>query len=208
MAIRVKDPQYSGSDALPVFDETKQWANINGQYLVRPIRGGDGRVFIKEDPYKSQYECTECNGTGHTSVVCKYCKGTKWDNGIEEKGYCRDCTVGEGTTGKLSGKTLGFELCTKCRGAGGIIDVPDESKRNTTTGDILAVSREFINEVKVGDKVMFTNYTGSPFKFLGIDFRVCQEKDLLLLVKQLKKNVGGLSEGTYADLDNTGMAHE
>ena len=59
------------------------------------------------------------------------------------------------------------------------------------------------------DKVMFTNYSGSPFKFMDIDFRIIQEKDLLCIVKKLKADAStdSLKEGTFADLENTGTPH-
>ena len=52
---------------------------------------------------------------------------------------------------------------------------------------------------------MYTNYTGSPFNFLGIDLRIIIERDLLAKVVQLKRNVEGLKEGTFAELENLGV---
>jgi co-chaperonin GroES (HSP10) len=183
-----------------------QWANIKGQYLISPIYGGSGRVLVQEDPYKSKYECSKCHGVGHLGEVCKWCLGTKFEKGKEENGYCRDCTVG--ADNNAAGKTLGHVACDLCHGTGGSIVVPDENQRNTTTGDILAISNRDILEVRVGDKVMFTNYSGSPFKFMDIDLRIIIERDLLGKVKQLKHNVEGLNEGNFADLENTGVPRE
>jgi co-chaperonin GroES (HSP10) len=179
------------------------WANVNEMYMLSPILGGSGRLLILEDPFKSQFECTKCHGKGHLGVVCKWCLGTRFEKGKEENGYCRDCTVG--AVG--AGKTLGYEACDLCHGQGGSIVTPEESQKNTTTGNILAISSSGIEQVKVGDKVMFTNYTGHPFKFMRKDFRMVTEKDLLCLVKQLKSAVPGLNEDTFADLENTGTPH-
>jgi chaperonin GroES len=184
--------------------QKEQWANVKDQYMISPILGGDGRVLVQEDPHKDKFECKDCKGTGCTSETCPYCLGSKYDRGKEENGECRDCTSGEGPLKTTFGKVL----CSTCHGTRGTIVIPDESKRNTTTGDILAISRDGIRQVKVGDKVMFTNYTGSQFKFLDIDFRIVVEKDLLALVKQLKSNVESLNEGSFADLVNTGTPHE
>lgn len=182
-------------------NKTNNWAIIADQYALRPIKD---RILVQEDPFKSKYDCKECSGLGHLGVVCKYCKGTKYDKGKEENGYCRDCTVGEVGVGV----TLGFEACPTCKGVGGIITVPDENKRNTTTGNVLAIGKD-VTEYKVNSKVMFTNFTGTPFKFLDIDFRVIHEDDVLCEVRQLKSSgVDGLNSGTYADLENTGVAHE
>jgi co-chaperonin GroES (HSP10) len=132
------------------------------------------------------------------------CLGTKYHQGKEENGECPDCTVGTSDARKTYGKVL----CTVCGGKGGTIIVPDDKKINTTTGDVLAISRDGIRQVKIGDKVLFTNYTGSPFKFLKKDLRVVHEKDLLCIVKQLKRTTQGLTEGGFADIENVGIAHE
>lgn len=179
-----------------------QWAIIAGQYLISPIYGGNGRVIVQEDPFTSKYDCSQCGGAGHLGVVCQYCKGTTYHKGKEENGACRDCN--NEAQGPLN-KSLGFVPCPTCHGRGGTIVVPDESKKNTTTGQVLAISDREVVEVKVGDKVMFTNYSGSPFKFLNIDLRIIIEKDLLAKVKKLKSNVDGINEGSFAELDNVGI---
>lgn len=180
------------------------FAKIKDQYMVHPIRGGDGRVLVSEDPFKSKYDCSECGGKGHTSVKCPHCKGTKYHNTKESNGECPDCTVGtsDGRT------TYGYVLCPKCSGKGGTIIIPDESKRNTTTGTVLAVSYEGIMEVKVGDKLLYTSYTGTPFNFCDCDLRVMVEKDAIAILKQLKTNVDSIEQRSYADLQNTGTPHE
>ena len=197
------------NDTFKVSPETNNWANIADQYMIQPIRGGDGRVLVREDPFKSRFDCTACNGSGHTDEVCGNCKGTKLEKtrglGDEEVLMsCRACTVGESG----ARKTHGYKLCPQCNGRQGTIIVPDESQRNSTMGDILAVSKDGIQCVKVNDKVLFTNYGGQPFKFIDQDLRIIVEKDLLGLVKKLKQNVDGLTEGTFAELDNIGIAHE
>ena len=192
------------------FDDTKrvvkstisQWAVIKDQYMISPIYGGNGRVLVQEDPFKSKFDCSECLGLGHNGVVCMFCKGTTYHRGKEENGACPDCN--NEAQGPLN-KSLGFQLCKKCNGTGGTIVIPDESKRNTTTGQVLAVSDRDIQEFQVGDKVMFTNYSGSPFNFIGLDLRIIIERDLLGKVKQLKSNIEGLTEGKFAEIENTGV---
>lgn len=180
------------------------WAIIKNQYAIFPIYGGAGRVLIQEDPFKSRFDCSKCQGQRHLGVICPRCKGTK----VVREEACWECAVAsERVAGVTGGKeSLGFVPCDQCNGVGGSIVIPDESKRNTTTGNVLAVSSSDILHVKVGNKVMFTSYAGSPFKFLDVDLRVIVERDLLCLVKPLKKNIEGLNEGTFADLQNTGVA--
>ncbi len=178
----------------------KQWAIIKDQYAISPIYGGNGRVLVQEDPYKSRFDCTKCGGVKHLGVICECCKGTK----VYKDSECWECQVPH----ELGTRAIGYVPCDQCKGQGGTIVIPEESQRNTTTGNILAVSTTDILHVKVGNKVMFTSYSGSPFKFLDLDLRVIVEKDLLCLVKPLKKNVEGLNEGTFADLSNTGTPRE
>lgn len=194
-----------------------QWANIKNQYLISPIYGGNGRVLIMEDPFKSRFDCTGCGGKGHTEEICPECNGErtikrvikktlvkgKWEEECSIEA-CAACAPANDPTNAVN-RSYGYKLCPQCNGKQGTIIIPEEGQKNTTTGTVLAVSDRDILEVKPNDKVMFTNYTGSPFKFLDIDLRICIERDLLGKVKQLKKVTDGLNEGNFADLQNIGV---
>ena len=199
-------------DVLSAFNDMEDsnpefWANIKDTYLISPIAGGDGRIFVQEDPPTSKFQCSDCGGTGHKGIVCQYCKGTKFDKGIEENGYCRDCSVGDTRTGVS--KTLGFEPCPTCKGMGGSIIIPDESQKNTTMGTVIAISDHAnIIYLKVGDRVIYSSYTGTQFKLLDIDLRSMHEKDVLGKIKQLKPQADVITQGSFADLENTGVPHE
>src|SRR5579859_6845887 len=156
--------------------EAKTWANIKDQYMLQPIYGGDGRVLVKVDGHKSKYDCTACSGKGCTDKKCGRCSGTKRFFDGVSDIPCPSCTVGEGD----GRKTYGFALCEQCKGKGGTIIIPDTSQRNT--------------------------YSGVPFKFLEIDFKIMVEKDILGIMRQLAKVTDGMQQGTYADLDNVGVA--
>lgn len=197
-----KNPVYYMSNP----NDPKHWANVKDQYLLSPIYGGDGRVLIKQDDFKSRYDCSKCGGRGHTGEVCHYCLGTKFEKGKEENGYCRDCTVGD--THTSVGKTLGHVPCDLCKGTGGSIVTPDDSKNDTTMGNVIAVSSTDIKCVKQGDKVMYSTWFGNKFEFMGLVLRIGVEKDLFCLVKQLKQNVDSVREQGFADLENTGVPHE
>lgn len=181
-----------------------QWANIADQYMLSPIYGGMGRVLIKQDEFKSRFDCTACNGKGHTDEVCRYCLGTKYQNGKEENGECPDCTVGT-SDGRVS---YGRILCPACHGKQGTIIIPDDAKSDTTMGIVIAISATDINIVRPGDKVMYSSYYGTKFEFVGNILRIGTEKDLFCLVKQLKQNVDSVKEQGFADLENTGVPHE
>src|SRR5271157_5989678 len=85
--------------------EKDNWANIKDEYMIQPIFGGDGRVLVKVDGHKSKYDCTACQGKGHTEVVCGRCNGKKIAfDGVSET-PCVTCSVGEGD----GRKTYGFQ---------------------------------------------------------------------------------------------------
>lgn len=177
------------------------WAIIKSQYAISPIYGGNGRVLVQEDPFKSRFDCGTCAGKQHNGIPCPRCKGTK-----EYKGdLCWECSAPSELGGS---RPLGYIPCTVCNGKGGTIIIPDDSKKNATTGNILAVSENDILHVKIGNKVMFTSWSGSPFNFLGLDLRVIIEKDLLCLVKSLKVNTDSINEGSFAELANMGVPRQ
>ena len=183
-------------------DETKYWANIADQYMLQPIYGGDGRVLIKVDEFKSKYACTACNGKGHTEKVCPRCNGTKLTfDGIADA-PCTACAVGQ-TDGI---KRYGYVLCDQCKGKQGTIIIPDTSQKNSESGDVLAISKAGINCLQPNMKVLTATYSGVPFKFMDIDFKIMVEKDVLGILRPLKQNVDGIQQGTYAELMNVGIA--
>lgn len=182
--------------------EIKHWANIANQYMLQPIYGGDGRVLIKVDEFKSKYACTACNGKGHTEKVCPRCNGTKLTfDGIADA-PCTACAVGQ-TDGI---KRYGYVLCDQCKGKQGTIIIPDTSQKNSESGDVLAISKTGINCLQPNMKVLTATYSGVPFKFMDIDFKIMVEKDVLGILRPLKQNVDGIQQGTYAELMNVGIA--
>jgi co-chaperonin GroES (HSP10) len=182
--------------------QKENWAIIKGQYALNPK---EDRLLVLEDGYKSRFDCGKCGGKKHLGEMCHYCGGTKMYKGSP----CRDCEVASAKTDNYIGGTesLGFVPCDQCKGQGGTIVIPDDSQKNSTTGNILAVGDK-VHIYHVGEKIMFTSFTGSPFIFLDMSLRIINEKDVLCSVKQLKANVEGLNEGRFADLDNTGVAHQ
>jgi co-chaperonin GroES (HSP10) len=184
--------------------QKENWANIKDQYMLQPIFGGDGRVLVKVDEFKSKFDCTLCLGKGHLGKPCGRCHGTKMYNDGIANVPCPTCSTGhaEGLV------TLGFQLCEQCKGLGGTIIIPDVSKKMTDSGDVLAISKEGIKILKPGMKVLTATYTGVPFEFLDIKFKIIVEKDILGIMLQMKDVVYGVNQGTYADMENLGVARE
>ena len=176
-----------------------EWGIVSELTALRPIAD---RILVLEDEFKSRYDCTECHGKGHLGVKCPWCKGTKYFKGDEEQGYCRDCTAG--VQGGAVGRTLGFVLCTKCNGSGGTIVIPDDTKKRPTTGRVIAIG-SLVTEFKVGNNILFTNYTGQDFEVDGIKLRVMRQHDVYCERKALnKKNSDSVQvdENSRTDPDN------
>lgn len=168
------------------------------------LRTTGTKVLIRDDKFKTGYECKTCSGKGHTDEPCLNCKGTaleEQDKGDGEKVLypCRACSVG------ASGarKSYGFKLCPSCNGRQATIIIPDENQRRPTTGTIISCG-QLVRYYKIGDHVLFNNYTGSPFEIEGESLRVCKEDDVLSEVKFLKQEKG-IEERKYKELEETGV---
>jgi co-chaperonin GroES (HSP10) len=159
--------------------DPKEWAIINESEALRAI---DDRVLIIEDEFRSGLECSACNGKGHTDVICKHCNGTKFWKGNKSRGSCPDCEVG--TLGAR--KSFGYEICDVCKGRSASVIVPDTSKRPSLTGRVISVGKN-VTEFRVGDHVMYTNYTGIDFVVAGVRLRIMKQHDILCEHKQLAK---------------------
>jgi len=174
----------------------QEWAIINsGKSIPLALRPIGNRILIREDEFKSRYDCKTCKGKGHTEEVCPQCLGQKIiiSRLDRSEDNCPSCTVqGERTI------SYGRKICPDCGGKGGSIIIPDESKRPPTTGTIIAIGRD-VTEYNVGDRVLYSNYTGSKFEMEGVTIRFCAEHDVYCEVK-------GLSETASEENPNTELA--
>ncbi len=73
---------------------------------------------------------------------------------------------------------------------GGII-IPDAAKEKPTKGEVIAVGEgKFIDatggvrapKVKVGDKVIYGQYSGSAYKQDGVEYKIIKEDDVLAIL--------------------------
>ncbi len=72
---------------------------------------------------------------------------------------------------------------------GGII-IPDAAKEKPTKGEVIAVGsgKVFDNgqtramTVKVGDKVIYGQYSGSAYKSDGVEYKIVKEDDILAVL--------------------------
>lgn len=73
--------------------------------------------------------------------------------------------------------------------AGGIV-IPDNAKEKPTKGEIIAIGegKPLDNgsvrapKVKVGDKVIYGQYSGSAYKHEGTEYKIVREDDILAVV--------------------------
>jgi chaperonin GroES len=64
---------------------------------------------------------------------------------------------------------------------GGIL-LPDQAKEKTTVAEVLAVGKD-VKEVKVGDKIVHTEYGPNRFKDGSHELVIVKEEDVLAVVK-------------------------
>jgi chaperonin GroES len=65
--------------------------------------------------------------------------------------------------------------------ASGII-IPDNAKEKPLNGKVIAVSKE-VEEISVGDTVVFGKYAGSELNLEGKEYLVMEDKDILGVMK-------------------------
>lgn len=65
--------------------------------------------------------------------------------------------------------------------ASGII-IPDNAQEKPSAGEVVAVSSE-VNELKVGDKVIFGKYAGSEITLDGTKYIVINTEDIFGIIK-------------------------
>jgi co-chaperonin GroES (HSP10) len=171
--------------------DPKEWAVINESEALRAV---DDRILVLEDEFRSGLECSSCKGKGHTDIVCKYCKGTTFYKADRDSGACPDCEVG--TLGIR--KSFGYELCSVCKGRGASVIIPDSSKRPTLTGRVISIGRN-VTEFRVGDRVLFTNYTGTDFTVSGTKLRIMKQYDVCCEHKQLSRKEKTPQSGAIRD---------
>ena len=84
----------------------------------------------------------------------------------------------------LADRVLVEPIEAETKTASGII-IPDNAKEKPQKGKVMAVgkgTKENPTTVKVGDTVLYGQYSGTELKFEGNDYLIMSEKDILAIV--------------------------
>ncbi len=60
--------------------------------------------------------------------------------------------------------------------------LPETAKEKPQTGTVMAIGDDEDIKLKVNDKVLFAKYSGSEFKFDGIEYLLLESSDILAKV--------------------------
>ena len=93
----------------------------------------------------------------------------------------------------LHDRILVKRLADEEKSKGGII-IPDTAKEKPSEGEIVAVGPGAVNndgkrnpiDVKVGDKVLFSKYSGDEVKIDGKEYSIMKESDIMGISKGKK----------------------
>jgi hypothetical protein len=133
------------------------------------------RILILEDPFRSGYECSDCDETG--MVVCPDCvDGHSVVNPVIK---CKTC----------QGERL--VKCAPCGGKGVLLEIPEVAQRRPTTGRIVSIGHE-TKRFKRGDSVLYSNFVGEVYDLTGID-DVGREKKVILRVMKEREVICSLT---------------
>lgn len=145
-------------------------------------------IIVKEDRFKTGYECKVCDGTCRSKVTCPRCKGEKTvkaqslDDKSEGLVPCKACCILSDTGNMIPS---GFIPCETCKGKGGSLIVPQESMRRPSSGVIVSTGNGVL-ERKCGERVLYSNHAGHAMNFKQKTvFRIMHEHEVLSLLMGL-----------------------
>jgi chaperonin GroES len=62
------------------------------------------------------------------------------------------------------------------------IYIPDSAKEKQNSGEIVAVGKIEDEEIKVGDKVLYSKYAGTEVEFDGDKYIILEKNDILAVI--------------------------
>jgi chaperonin GroES len=64
----------------------------------------------------------------------------------------------------------------------GSILLPEKSKEKSNQGEVIAVGKQENEELKVGNKVLYSKYSGTEIEFDNEKFLILEKKDILAII--------------------------
>jgi len=180
---RIEKENETRSTTEIVLDETNEVAFPGFPYKFEAL--GE-KILVSIDVFKSGYECKECKGKKVILHICSCEKGghrgLKYSS--EDLDYIK-ASIGEDVAlaresmvcGECNGvpESQKYEQeCSKCKGLGALLHLPDNAKNLPTSGVVVSIGKECKNlHYKIGDRILFGPYAGSliPTK-AGLMFKV------------------------------------
>ena len=147
-------------------------------------------LIVLMDEFNSGFECAKCKGADIRTeggdmytqkqvsyIVCDQCGGKGKRPKVGNADILVNCTDCGGR---------GSVPCPECGGTGTTgIAIPDQSKGAPTTGKIVSVGPDVTKELfKLGDRVMFSSYSGHQYDVTGKDKGGAEKKIGLRFLKQ------------------------
>jgi chaperonin GroES len=88
---------------------------------------------------------------------------------------------------ELNIEPLGYRILVRpleqeSKTASGLL-LPETAQEKPQTGEIVAVGDDEEIKLKVGDKILFAKYSGTEFKYNGVDYILFEEADILARIK-------------------------
>ncbi|HNS33424.1 MAG TPA: co-chaperone GroES [bacterium] len=80
-----------------------------------------------------------------------------------------------------------FEAGNKTSGG---IYIPDAAKEKLHEGEVVAVAKDATDEIAVGDRIFYREFSGTEVKMEGVDYVLLTEEDLLAKHETLDKIPG------------------
>ncbi|MBN1444940.1 MAG: co-chaperone GroES [Candidatus Omnitrophica bacterium] len=79
----------------------------------------------------------------------------------------------------VNGRILVKPFESEGKSSGGIY-IPDSAREKIQEGEVIAVAKDATDEVAVGDRIVYKEFSGAEVKMEGRDYILLTEEDLLV----------------------------
>lgn len=126
------------------------------------LEGMAEQIIVKQDKFKTGFECKECDGEGYLEQRCGFCEGKGRENlGTENETFCRMCCPRDMDSMYWQAGKL---LCYVCKGRGATVIIPQNAQRKATSGIVVSCGAA-VKALKVGERVLYSVFAGTEIEF-------------------------------------------